>query len=81
MVVFFGNNPDTGRTLAAAAHHLHRSVSASTKELDGLTYLRVLVCHDTPERTTYRLPRRATVRHAAIRLAQLDDRSGNVTLR
>ena len=80
LILFFGKNPDTGWTPSEVANHLRRSVAVATKELDDLTYLRVLVRHYTPERTTYRLTRRATVRRAAIRLAQLDDKSGYVTL-
>ena len=76
LILFFGKNPDAGWTAVEVATHLRRSVSVATKELDDLTYLRVLVRQYTPERTTYRLTRRATVRRAAIRLAQLDDKPG-----
>lgn len=76
LILFFGKHPDTGWTPAEVAERLHRSISVATKELDDLTYQRVLVRHYTPERTTYRLTRRASVRRAALRLAQLDDKPG-----
>jgi hypothetical protein len=54
------------------AGQLRRGVFATTKELDDLTYLRVLVRRYTPQRTTYRLSKRAAVRRTAIRLADLE---------
>lgn len=77
LILFFGKNPDTGWAPAEVADHLRRGVSVATKELDDLTYQRVLVRHYTPERTSYRLTRRAAIRRAAIRLAQLDGNSGH----
>ena len=72
LVLFFGKNPDNGYTPAEIAEKLHRSVTTTTKELDDLTYQRVLVRQYTPERTTYRLSRRANIRRAATRLATLE---------
>jgi hypothetical protein len=72
LILFFGKHPDTGWTAAEIADRVHRNVAATTKELDDLTYLRVLLRHYTPQRTTYRLSRRVAIRRAAIRLADLE---------
>jgi hypothetical protein len=72
LILWFGRNPDTALTSPEIAEQLRRNVIATTKELDDLTYLRVLVRRYTPERTTYRLTKRANVRHAAMRLANLE---------
>ena len=72
LILYFGKNPDVGRTSAEIAGKLHRSIATTTKELDDLTYLHVLVRQYTPERTTYRLTRRASIRRTAIRLADLE---------
>ena len=72
LILWFGRNPDSAATAQDIAGELRRSVVAATKELDDLTYLRVLVRRYTPERTTYRLTRRANVRHVAKRLADLE---------
>jgi hypothetical protein len=77
LILFFGKNPDTGWSPAEVANHLRRGVSVATKELDDLTYQRVLVRQYTPERTSYRLTRRTGIRSAAIRLAQLDGSHGH----
>jgi len=72
LILFFGETPEDSFTAAEIARSLRRSVFATTKELDDLTYLHVLVRHYSPERTTYRLTRRANLRRAATRLASLD---------
>jgi len=72
LILFFGQYPDTDWTPAEVAERLRRNRQLATKELDDLTYQHVLVRRYTPERTTYRLTRRAPVRSAAMRLAQLD---------
>lgn len=72
LILFFGKHPDTEWTPVEVAEKLHRNLPALTKELDDLTYLRVLVRHYTPERTTYRLSRRIGIRRAAVRLADLE---------
>ena len=72
LILLFGNQPDTELTSLEIAKQLRRGVYPTTKELDDLTYLRVLVRRYTPERTTYRLTKRATVRRTAIRLADLE---------
>lgn len=76
LILFFGNNPDAGWTPTEVAEKIHRSKMATTKELDDLTYLRVLIRHYTPEQVTYRLSRRAPVRRAAVRLADLNAKPG-----
>ncbi|MCC7164409.1 MAG: hypothetical protein IT331_18095 [Anaerolineae bacterium] len=72
LILLFGNQPDSELTAREIAQQLRRAVYPTTKELDDLTYLRVLVRHYTPERTTYRLTKRASVRRTAIRLADLE---------
>jgi hypothetical protein len=72
LILHFGNHPDTEFTSNEIAERLRRGVFATTKELDDLTYLRVLVRRYTPERTTYRLTRRANLRRSATRLADFE---------
>lgn len=72
LILLFGNQPDNELTSKEIAQQVRRGVYPTTKELDDLTYLRVLVRHYTPERTTYRLTKRANVRRTAIRLAHLE---------
>lgn len=72
LILLFGSQPDSELTTREIADQLHRGVFATIKELDDLTYLRVLVRHYTPERTTYRLTKRLNVRRTAIRLADLE---------
>jgi hypothetical protein len=74
LILLFGSQPDSELTPQEIAQHLRRAIYPTTKELDDLTYLRVLVRSYTPERTTYRLTRRAGVRRTAIRLAGLERR-------
>jgi hypothetical protein len=72
LILLFGNQPDVELTAADIAAQTRRTLFATTKELDDLTYLRVFVRRYTPERTTYRLSRRSGVRNAAMRLADLE---------
>jgi len=72
LILWFGRNPDTELTSDQVASALRRNVVVTTKELDDLTYLRVLVRRYTPERTTYRLTKRLNVRSVAMRLAALE---------
>jgi hypothetical protein len=72
LILLFGNHPDAELTSKEIAQQLRRAVYPTTKELDDLTYLRVLVRHYTPERTTYRLTKRLKVRRTAMRLADLE---------
>jgi hypothetical protein len=72
LILMFGKNPDGDWTAPEIAAGLNRAVSATTKELDDLTYLHVLVRRYTPERTSYRLTKRANVRRAATRLAHFE---------
>lgn len=72
LILLFGNDPDAELTAEEIASRLRRGVFATTKELDDLTYLRVLVRRYTPQRTIYRLSKRAGVRRTAIRLANLE---------
>lgn len=72
LILWFGRNPNAALTAREIAAQLRRNVMATTKELDDLTYLRVLVRRYTPERTTYRLTKRANMRLVAMRLADLE---------
>ena len=72
LILMFGAQPDKELTAREIADQLRRSAFATTKELDDLTYLRVLVRRYTPERITYRLTKRLTLRRSATRLAALE---------
>lgn len=72
LILLFGKDPDSELTSQEIAAQLRRGVYVTTQELDDLTYLHVLVRRYTPQRITYRLSRRATVRRSAIRLAGLE---------
>ncbi len=72
IILLFGSQPEAELTPEEIARQVRRAVYPTTKELDDLTYLRVLVRSYSPERTTYRLTRRANVRRTAIRLAGPD---------
>lgn len=72
LILWFGRNPDAELTADELATALRRNAAVTTKELDDLTYLRVLVRRYTPEQTTYRLTKRANVRQVAMRLAALE---------
>jgi hypothetical protein len=75
-LIAFGKEPNAAWTAAELAERLSRTLFATTKELDDLTYLRVFVRRYTPERTTYRLSRRRHVRRAVARLADLGCQPG-----
>src|SRR5581483_1546338 len=51
LILLFGKNPDAEWTSGEIAEKLHRGAFPTTKELDDLTYLRVLVRRYTPNRT------------------------------
>ncbi len=72
LILMFGDQPDSELTSQEIAAKLRRTVFATTKELDDLTYLRLLVRRYTPERTTYRLTKRANLRRSAVRLANFE---------
>lgn len=72
LILLFGNQPNAEMTAAEIASQTRRNIFATTKELDDLTYLRVLVRRYTPERTTYRLSRRGTAKQIAMQLADLE---------
>jgi hypothetical protein len=69
LLLFFGYNPGERITAVDLARAVRRSLRATKKELDDLTYLRVLTRRYTPEKTTYQLARSAGVRRAVMRLA------------
>jgi hypothetical protein len=69
LLLFFGAHPKQGVTPTELAAEMHRSLKATTKELDDLTYLRVLTRHYTPEKVTYQLSRNGPSRRALTRLA------------
>lgn len=75
LILLFGNQPDTELTARQVSLSVRRGVITTTKELDDLTYLRVLVRRYTPERITYRLTKRLALRRSATRLAALDSPS------
>lgn len=72
LILFFGARPDAACTSVEIAKQLRRPLYPTTTELDDLTYLHVLVRRYTPERTTYRLSRRAAIRKPATYLANLE---------
>ena len=72
LILLFGKNPEVALSPLEIAERLHRGVFPTTKELDDLTYLHVLVRRYTPERTTYRLSKRTNIRRAAIQLAEFE---------
>jgi len=72
LILMFGAHPDDELTAREISEQLRRGIFVTTKELDDLTYLRVLVRRYTPERTTYRLTKRLTLRRSATRLAALE---------
>lgn len=76
LLLYFGKTPNARCTAPEIARHLRRGLYATTKELDDLTYLRVLSRRYTPEKTTYQLSRRATVRRSATRLARFVNGNG-----
>jgi hypothetical protein len=69
LLIIFGVNPERGMTVAELGRAVRRSLRATKKELDDLTYLRVLTRRYTPEKTTYHLARKGPARRAVMRLA------------
>ncbi len=69
LLLYFGQHPRGPMEPAEMAREIHRSLKATTKELDDLTYLGVLTRHYRPEKVTYRLSRRGRIRNAVVRLA------------
>ncbi|MGB8648646.1 MAG: hypothetical protein WCF84_25640 [Anaerolineae bacterium] len=69
LLLFFGGHPDSRITAAELAQQTKRALKATTKELEDLTYLRVLARRYTPGRVTYQLARNGPVRQAVRRLA------------
>ena len=73
LLLFFGRHPRRAITPRELAREVHRSLHATTKELDDLTYLHVLVRRYTPEKVTYRLASRGSARRTVMRLAAYAD--------
>jgi hypothetical protein len=69
LLLFLGNHLDACLSPAEFARAVRRRVTPTTKELDDLTYLRVLTRRYTPQSITYQLARKASVRRAVARLA------------
>ncbi len=69
LLLYFGCNPDARFTSVELARHTGRTVKATTKELDDLTYLRVLTRHYASDEATYQLARRGRSRRTVLRLA------------
>jgi hypothetical protein len=69
LLMFFGGNPEERITAANLARVVRRTLRATKKELDDLTYLRILTRRYTPEKVTYQLTRRREARSAVMRLA------------
>ncbi len=69
LLLFFGRHPRRAITPVELAHEVHRSLKATAKELDDLTYLRVLIRRYTPQKVTYRLVNRGPARRTVMRLA------------
>ena len=69
LLLYFGGHPEAQMTAAELARRLRRTVRATTKELDDLTYLRILTRRYTPDQVTYALVGKGSARRTAIRLA------------
>ena len=69
LLLYFGYHPDAKMTPAELAKVMRRTVKATTKELDDLSYLRVLSRHYLQGKVTYQLTRRGPARRAVMRLA------------
>ncbi len=69
LLLFFGNHPDSKMTAAELSKQFKRSLKATTKELEDMTYLRILTRRYTPEKVTYQLVRKGATRKAITRLA------------
>ncbi len=74
VLLYFGRHPKAQMTAAELARQLRRTVRATTKELDDLTYLRVLTRRYTPQKVTFTLVARGSARRTAIRLAAFSDK-------
>lgn len=70
LLMYFGRNPDEKITAGDLARAVHRTLRATKKELDDLTYLHILARHYTQEKATYQLTRRGAARRSVIRLAE-----------
>ncbi len=75
LLLFFGSHPDSKATAAELSQQLKRSLKATTKELEDMTYLRLLTRRYTPEKVTYQLVRRRATRKAVTRLAAYASKS------
>ncbi len=73
LLLFFGRHPRRAITPIELSHEVHRSLKATTKELDDLTYLHVLTRRYTPQKVTYRLTVKGTARRTVMRLAAFAD--------
>ncbi len=69
LLLFFGSHPDSKATAIELAQQMKRTLKATTKELEDLTYLRVLTRRYASERVTYQLARSGPFRRAVMRLA------------
>lgn len=69
LLLYFGSHPDQRITAPELARQMRRTLKATTKELDDLTYLRVLTRRYNPEQVTYQLVRKGATRRAVTRLA------------
>jgi DNA-binding MarR family transcriptional regulator len=69
LLLFFGKHPRRAIAPAELARELHRSLKATTKELDDLTYMRILTRRYTPDKVTYQLVRKGPTRRTVMRLA------------
>ena len=74
LLLFFGRHPRSAVTPGKLSQAMQRSLKATAKELDDLTYLRVLMRHYTPQKTTYRLVNRGPARRTVMRLAAYADK-------
>lgn len=70
LLTYFGRNPEQRITAGDLARAVRRGLRATKKELDDLTYLRILTRHYNSEKATYQLTRRSGARRAVIRLAE-----------
>ena len=69
LLMFFGCDPEERITGANLAPAVRRTLRATKKELDDLTYLRILTRRYTSEKVTYQLTHRREARSAVMRLA------------
>ncbi len=69
LLLFFAAHPRRRITATELAQEMRRSLKATSKELDDLTYLRVLTRRYRAEKVTYQLARNGPARRALMRLA------------